>query len=119
MALPWIACRKGLARTPEVIGIAERLGVSLREAAGMCLEVWEWADDNTTDGHCSHCTFRGLDLATRIPGIADAMSAVRWLESDGNGGIMFPLFDRWNAESAKARQLNAERQGKHRKGRAT
>ena len=112
--MAWIVWTTGLVNRTEVIGIASRLRVSRREAAAMCMQAWEWADQETSNGHAPNVLPEQLDETIGVVGLAAAMMAVRWLESDGNGGMVFPIFDRWNTESTKARLSNAERQKKWR-----
>jgi hypothetical protein len=50
MAGFWIPWELGLSKKREVMIIARSIGVSRREAAAMCMEVWEWAQEQTLDG---------------------------------------------------------------------
>lgn len=111
----WIAWQKGLARKAKVFQIAKRLKVTRREAACMCMEVWEWADENTVDGTADGMTPAELSEAVAIPGIAEAMALkeIGWLLVD-HRGVIFPDFDRWNGETAKRRLQTAKRVEKHR-----
>jgi len=109
----WIAWHKGLHRKPEVFQIAKQLKVSRREAACMCIEVWEWADENTVDGQVDGMNPAELSEAVGIPGIAESKHASGWLLSDVRG-LIFPNFDRWNGETAKRRLQSAKRVEKHR-----
>lgn len=112
MAGFWIPWELGLSKKREVMIIARSLNVSRREAAAMCMEVWEWAQSQSVDGVVPGFTAQDVSGATEIPGIGEAMLTAGWvLESDG--GIQFPNWERFNAKSAKARLLNAERQRRY------
>lgn len=115
MAGDWIKWAKGLGKKREVIAIASALGVDRRVIATACMEVWEWADDNTEDGHVPSVTEDFVDCHAGVPKFAEQLRAHGWLLSDGAGGIIFPKFERHNGESAKKRCLDAERKRKQRK----
>ena len=130
MAGDWIKWQKGLTRKPEVIQIAARLGLSRHAAAGLLMEVWEWADDNVEIDE----TLSGSEADTRpgsvrlgdsptllfdatfgVSGLADAMTAVGWMIVR-SGSLAFPNFARHNGKSAKARALDASRKRMERQG---
>ena len=50
MAENWIAIDHTTPRKPELVGMAVELGISKREAMGLLVDVWIWADQNTYDG---------------------------------------------------------------------
>ena len=95
MAGDWIKWTKGLTRKPEVISIAARLGRSRQETAAILMEIWEWADEISSDGNVPSVTCVTLDALTNTPGISNAMIEVKWLEDLGNG-MIFPNFSRHN-----------------------
>ena len=74
------------------------------------MEIWEWADAETTDGYAKGVGPEWLDELTRINGFGQAMIDAGWLDLDGGKGILFPNWEVWNSCSAKARILNARRQ---------
>jgi hypothetical protein len=113
----WIKWVKGLPRKPEVIGLATRLGLSRREAAATLMEVWDWADDTTTDGHVPGVTAASLDTIVDVPGVGAAMVEVGWLV-EADVGIYFPNFTRHNGNSAKRRAQAQRRMAQWRKKRA-
>jgi hypothetical protein len=108
MAGDWIKWTVGLTRKREVVAIASALGLSRREVAAMLMEVWEWADANTTNGHVPSVTNVTLDEFLNCDGFAQAMQKEGWLVFDGTS-ITFPNFDRHNGKSAKSRALAANR----------
>ena len=114
MAGDWIVWTKGLTKRIEVVQIADHMGISRYEAACHCMAVWEWADENTTDGDAPCVTPSALSELIGVPGIAEAMEKVGWLVVD-NGGVIFPNWTRWNTESAKQRLQHRDRQRGYRK----
>ena len=100
MAGEWIKWTKGLTRKREVLAISARVGCSPQQAAATCMEVWEWADDQTADGRIDH-----VDLAVmgRTLGCGEsfllAMVKVGWLLEE-SGGVRFVNFTRHNGASA-------------------
>lgn len=113
MAREWIAWSKGFAKKPEVLQLAADFGVSRQHAAACCMEVWEWFDENTTDGHAPSVTRFLLDDIAGRPGFTDAMIRVGWLTLDGEK-LSIPKFDRWNSQTSKARLLGTLRKQKQR-----
>lgn len=123
MAGDWIKWTKGLTRKPEVIQVAHRLKISRHAAAGLLMEVWEWADDNvlideTVSGfdpdNCPGIVRLGdqpeqlFDATFDVAGLADALTAVGWI-AIRSGSLTFPNFARHNGKSAKARALDSAR----------
>lgn len=123
MAGDWIKWVKGLAKRPEVIDMSVALGRPRHEIAGILCEVWEWADDNVDPADASvscpglvrmrSASSHTIDALVGVPGLADAMLAVEWLQVR-NGSIVFPKFGRHNGKHAKGRALDAERKRKER-----
>lgn len=109
----WLAWECGLARKREVLLIARALAVSHREAAAMCMEVWEWAEGQTPDGIIEGLTVADVSGAVGIERIGEAMAAAGWL-TDHGGGVTFPKWKRFNSKCAKARMLAAERKRQQR-----
>jgi hypothetical protein len=109
----WIAWTKGLTLKREVIAISRILDLDRRVVACLCMETWEWADSNTTDGHADGVTHVTLDAVTGVTGFGQAMIEVGWLLEDDQG-IIFPNWERWNASSAKKRLQDAERKRRQR-----
>lgn len=108
MAGDWLKWEKGLARKPEVLRIARALKSSPQHAAGACMQVWEWADDNTIDGIVEGISADDLDTITGMPGIGQAMADVGWLLVLGRD-IQFPNFRHHNGDPAKQRAQDAMR----------
>jgi hypothetical protein len=104
----WIAWSRGLIRKAEVLLISRALECSQREAAAMCMEVWEWAEDQTDNGVIEKLCSEDVSRAVGIPGVGEAMEAAGWLHN-GNGMVIFPNWDRFNSKCAKKRLLAVER----------
>jgi len=113
MAGFWIPWEVGLAKKREVLMIAKTLGISRREAAAGCMEVWEWANEQSIDGIVFGVTVEDISDAVGIPGLGEAMQSAGWIFS-GERSVQFPNWDRYNAKSARSRFLNASRVRKHR-----
>lgn len=113
MAGDWIKWEKGLARKREVMSVAHKLSVDRRVIAAACMEVWEWADGETDDGHVEGVPMGVIDDVAGLTGFADALVGVGWLRVT-EGGLSFPKFDRHNGETAKRRLSNSRRQAKSR-----
>ena len=113
MADVWIKMRVDLDTDPQVIGIANRLGVDEATVVGYLLRAWGWADAHTTDGHAPSVTAAWLDRHIRRDGFAAALASVGWLEILTDG-LRFPDFERHNGETAKKRALATDRQRRHR-----
>jgi DNA replication protein DnaT len=120
VSAPWIKWVIGLARKREVIAIAAKLNTHRLMVAAALMEVWEWADANTADGHVPNVTTVTLESACcPLPGLIDAMAdkAIGWLISDEDGtGLIFPNYIRHNGKSAKKRALNTEAKRRSRSG---
>jgi hypothetical protein len=116
MAGDWIQWVKGLSRRREVIVLAGKLGMSRREAACACMEMWEWADDETTNGNIKGISQGDIDLMLGIPGFSDALASreVGWAIFNAHG-VTFPRFERNNGESAKRRAIEAKKKKRQRK----
>ncbi len=109
----WVKWTKGLTRKREVVAIAAALGIGRHETAARLMEVWEWADDNTTGCHVPSVTQTFLDEIAGVTGFAAAMVSVGWLSVSADG-LTFPNFERHNGDTAKSRALAAERKRKQR-----
>lgn len=126
MAGDWIKWAKGLTRKPEVIRMAFLLKVTRREVASMCMEFWEWCDENIsedtfTESGSAFVTLSPhdgdnmafVDAAVGTVKFADSLSAVGWIRFR-DGRIELPNFALHNGETAKTRARNAKNQKKKR-----
>lgn len=121
MAGDWIAWVCGLTTRREVVALAAALSVSTREAAAMCMEVWEWADREcdvcreSRDCHAPGVTLVTLDLIARRDGFGVAMRDVAKWVVETPDGLVFPRLGQWTGKSARERLLAATRQGASRR----
>jgi hypothetical protein len=113
MAGDWIKVEKATARKPEVMAVADALGIHVDHAFGLCVRFWFWCDDQMTDGHALSVTNVTLDASFGHAGFASALVKVGWLRVR-NGSLEVPNFDRHLSESAKNRALSGRRQQKRR-----
>lgn len=111
----WIKMRLDLADDPAVIGVASKLSLSEYEVVGRLHKLWSWADRHTEDGHASGVTYAWLNRYVECDGFAEAVESVGWLERLADG-VCIPSFDKHNGESAKKRELAANRKRKQREG---
>lgn len=109
----WIKVEKATARKPEVLRLADLLGVHPDHAFGLCVRFWFWCDDNLSTGHAPGVTNVTLDAAFGHPGFATALITVGWLRVR-DGSLEVPNFDRHLSASAKSRALSGERKRKER-----
>jgi len=117
MAGDWIKVQHVTPDKPEVIGIADHLGIDQDAVTGKLLRLWIWADQQTFDGNAGgngiSVTTSFIDRCTSVAGFADAMIRVGWLSSS-DGRMTFPNFDRHNGQTAKQRGLTTKRVARHR-----
>lgn len=109
MAGDWIKVVIGLADTPEVFAISERLQVDPDLVVGKLVRFWSWANAHTIDGHAVGVTLSRIDRYVSCDNFADALCNVGWLSIE-NDGIRVPKFERHNGASAKKRAQCAARQ---------
>ena len=83
----------------------------------MCMEVWEWAQDQTLDGLIAGMCPIDVSEAVGIPGIGESMELAGWLRN-GDGNVQFPNWERFNSKSGKERLWAAERKRRERTRRA-
>ncbi len=114
MAGYWIAWTKGLPRKPEVFKIARELKMDRYRVAALLMDLWAWADSETTDGTILGMSTLDIDDVVDTPGLGEAMMAAGWLRAEKKLGLIFPNWERWNATPAKRRLLDAERKRKQR-----
>ena len=115
MAYDWIKWVKGLSRRREVLVLARKVNMTRREAACCCMEMWEWVDHETTDGHIRGATRDDIDGLLDVPGFAVALEAqeVGWLVVTDQG-LTFPRYERNNGETAKKRALEQRKKRRQR-----
>lgn len=113
MAEQWIKVRHGLFGDPRLSRMKAALGISKNEMLGLCIRLWTWADLATADGFIEGMTPELVDEEFDMPGLSEAMVAVRWLMFTENG-VVVVNFEDHNGESAKKRAGGAKRAQKSR-----
>lgn len=113
MAGDWVKFEIDTFEKPEVIKMADDLGIPEEHVAGCLLKVWCWFDKQSRDGHVNSVTEKYIDRVTSVTGFAQAMQDVGWLILSDEG-LTLPNFDKHNGNSAKSRALTTERKRKER-----
>lgn len=112
--MSWIKIESHLRTKPEIIDIADKLGIKDTHAQGVCIAFWQWMDGITTNG-TAKARRSMIDRIVNEPGFAAAMETVGWLSIDDTAGtITIPNWDRHCGEMAKDRALNSRRQKRFR-----
>jgi len=111
MAGDWIKFEKATLHKPEVFEMASDLGIDPDAVIGKLLRVWDWFDDQSSDGNAPVTVRALLDRYSGVTGFTDSMEAVGWLVVDGDT-MTLPNFGRHNGQTAKARALTAKRVSK-------
>lgn len=106
--------RVDLATSPKVVRIASALRADRLRVIGGLHAVWCLFDVHSTDGRLDGYTLEALDDLIGFPGFGAAMSAVGWLEDEGES-LCTPRFDEHNGQSAKRRAMETERKREARK----
>lgn len=108
MAGDWIKVERAALAKPEILEMAEVLGIDRHAVLGKLLEVWFWFDEQTKNGNASGVSsvtlMRFIDERTGVTGFGEGMQKAGWLE-----GCSIPNFDRHNGETAKNRALTNKR----------
>lgn len=108
MAGDWMKVEKVTSRKPEVLRIADKLGIHRLHAFGLCVEFWSWCDDQLRESYAAGVTEKFVDDIVAHNGFASALLSVGWLQVR-SGSLEIPNFDRHLAEGAKSRALTAKR----------
>lgn len=108
MAGDWIPIERATLEKPEVLEIAEVLGLDPDTVIGKLLRVWFWFDEQTENGNAVGVTsvtlLKRICNMTGVQGFGEAMQKVGWLN-----GTAMPNFERHTSESAKKRALTRKR----------
>lgn len=111
--MAWIKIDHTTPDKPEVIRMAAGLKLDPDAVVGKLVRVWVWADQQSVDGNDVPVTSAFLDRLTGRKGFASAMRTAGWL-TGAEGALTFPMFDRHNGETAKARAQTNRRVAEHR-----
>ncbi len=109
MAADWIKVEHGLPSKPEVMELADTLGVSDNEAVGLLIRFWLWVDVNLSP-FCPVVpgTMSRIDRVVGVDGFATSMQSVGWL-SINEGEVSIPNYDHHLSQSAKRRGVEARK----------
>lgn len=113
MAGDWIKIEHALPDKPEVIRMADALGIDPDAVTGKLVRFWSWCNIQTVPGNALGVTKSFVDRLTHQPGFSDALIKVDWLLAR-SGSLEVPHFDRHNGQTAKARAESNRRVAKHR-----
>jgi hypothetical protein len=115
MAGDWIKLEHATLDKPEVLRMAELLGVSRREMLGLLLDFFVWLDRNSSHGHVTHMSRMCLDSVLHVSGFSAVLCDVGWAEmDDATGTLTIKNWDRHNGNPAKTRALAKDRKAEER-----
>lgn len=118
MASLWIKIDRDLPHKPEVMRMAELLGVDELQVVGHLVLFWSWCDANMSlDCPDVIGTKRGLNRAACHDGMVDALIEVGWLQVVQDGvqeKYRIPNFERHLSKSAKTRALDQQKKQRKR-----
>ena len=113
MAGDWIKIEHALPDKPEVMQMADLLGIDPDAVVGKLLRFWNWCDVQCVNGDALSVTKTFLDRITFCKNFAAAMIRVGWLVEDGET-LSIANFDRHNGKTSKLRALANRRVAKNR-----
>ena len=93
---------------PRVAAIVDATDTSEATVIGALYWLWATADDHTEDGMLQGMTVRQVDRKTGIPGFAQAVADIGWIEVEATG-VRIVRFDEHNGASAKRRASESRR----------
>ena len=113
MAGDWLKIEHATPDKPEIVHMADILGVDQNAVVGACLRLWIWADQQTSTGCALSVTRKWINRLMQLDDAADAMVEVGWLTGvDGN--LTLTNYERHNGKPAKTRAQAAQRMKKAR-----
>jgi hypothetical protein len=114
MSLGWIKIETCLPQKPEVMKLAELLGIDEFAVVGHLVCFWAWVDANVSlDCPVVIGTKRGLDRVSGRDGFCDAMIAVGWLQIDGSQ-VSIPHLEYHLDKTAKTRAMESRKKARQR-----
>jgi hypothetical protein len=110
--MSWIKVRSGLINHPKV----QKMAWSLRPGdpsrlalvLGAMIQVWMMADQHADGEALPGMSAETLDLMVGLPGFANAMGTVGWLE-EVEGSLLLPNYQEHNGSTAKKRAEDQRR----------
>jgi len=114
MAGDWIKIEHALPHKPEVMQLAELLGVSNDEVVGLLVRFWSWVDQNLSPS-CPRVwgTFVSIDRIVGRAEFARGMIQVGWLRLE-DGQVEIPNYEHHLSQSAKQRGVAAKKKSRQR-----
>jgi hypothetical protein len=109
MANDWLPMRVNLGTDPAVTAMSRHLKLDRFAVVGRLHAIWAWAGEHTADGRLPLTVLEDLDDVVGRRGFAAELMRVGWLSELPDGGLMLPLWDRWNGASAKGRITATEK----------
>ncbi len=113
--MPWIKVDTMMMRKQEIGFVALRCGCSEKEAFASWFLLWGWFDAESVDGSMPFANKAKCDQVAELPGIADALEQVGWLEFEPEMGLLVIDWEKHNGNSTKARALAAQRKSRERR----
>ena len=113
MAGDWLKIEHATVDKPEIVRMADLLGVDQNAVIGACLRLWIWADQQTSTGCALSVTRKWIDRLMQLDDAADAMIDVGWL-TGVDGKLTLTNYERHNGKPAKTRAQAAQRMKKAR-----
>jgi hypothetical protein len=113
MAGDWIKVEHVTPDKPEVVNMADMLGIDQDAVTGKLLRLWIWADQNSLDGCALSVTKAFINRIVFCNGFATALEKVGWLNTE-EGILHLPNFTRHNGVTAKKRSDSNRRMTKSR-----
>lgn len=110
MAGDWIKVEVATLDKPEVMRMAELLGVKRDEMVGILFRFWVWLDRSTGNGVVTHASRFGIDEVMHVCGFGAALESVGWcLFDEAALTLTVPGFEKHNGNPAKTRALGRDR----------
>ena len=112
--MTWIKVDTQMMRKQEIGFIAQACGCSEKEAFASWFLLWGWFDAESVDGSMPYATKAKCDQVAELPGIANALEEVGWLEFLPGMGLLVIDWEKHNGNSTKKRALLALRKTRER-----
>jgi len=114
MAGDWIKIEHTLPTKPEVMQIADRLGIPDDQVVGLLVRFWSWVDANMSpECPVSYGTTERIGRLVLCENFADAMIEVGWLSVE-NSRVLIPNYDHHLSQSAKRRGVESKKKKRQR-----
>jgi hypothetical protein len=113
--MAWIKIDHVTPDKPEIVSIAESLGIDQDAVFGKCIRIWIWADQQMGSCNDLSVTFSFLDRLTNCPNFGKLLQQVGWITIK-SGQYRLSNFNRHNGQTAKSRALTKNRVENFRNG---